>query len=310
MCRSTVLASVCAFLLAGCAVHPLPENVTRDTTYDIVQKIRCEGREALDAISVRLLRTSPDPTVLAFADRVEAGTLTVIDLFEPKGPYIGLLNQVLPKWVLELFKTYTTSAVTFDFDFMITENNHNGAIADFRMPIVAGLFSLGAHAGANFDRQSHRKFQIVNSFYELHHLSRDYCSNIVARIGNFAYPITGKIGLEEVFSTFVDLDSNVEGGIAGDAHRFSDQLTFTTTVSADVTPSIVLDPLPTRAFRLADASYTASAFRQDQHGVTIAVAKGQYITSLDQARADAKKRSKDIADQIRTEDFFIVPHPH
>jgi hypothetical protein len=44
------MVSIGAFLLVGCAIHPLPENVTRDTTYDIVQKIR-EGREALDYLA-------------------------------------------------------------------------------------------------------------------------------------------------------------------------------------------------------------------------------------------------------------------
>jgi hypothetical protein len=34
-------------LLVGCATHPLPENVTRSTTYDIVERIRCEAKRAV-----------------------------------------------------------------------------------------------------------------------------------------------------------------------------------------------------------------------------------------------------------------------
>lgn len=33
--------------LAGCSTHPLPEDVTRKTTFDIVQKIRCEARQGI-----------------------------------------------------------------------------------------------------------------------------------------------------------------------------------------------------------------------------------------------------------------------
>jgi hypothetical protein len=43
--RLTVLALLP--LLAGCAIHPIPENVSRKTTYDIVDKIRCEAKAAV-----------------------------------------------------------------------------------------------------------------------------------------------------------------------------------------------------------------------------------------------------------------------
>ena len=34
-------------ILAGCAIHPLPDDVTRETTHSIVQKIRCEAQRAV-----------------------------------------------------------------------------------------------------------------------------------------------------------------------------------------------------------------------------------------------------------------------
>lgn len=33
---------------AGCAIHPLPDDVSRKTTYDIVDKIRCEAKAAVE----------------------------------------------------------------------------------------------------------------------------------------------------------------------------------------------------------------------------------------------------------------------
>jgi hypothetical protein len=314
MDRSTALIFVAAFLLGGCAIHPLPENVTRDTTYDIVQKIRCEGREALDNISIRLFRRSTDQRTLDLADRVAAGELTVPEVFfVPK----YRRNLFLDKETTELFLAYTLSAVTFDFDFQITEDNNNMANANFTLPMVNGIFTLAANAGAELNRKSERKFQITNSFAELHTLDRRYCESIAARIGNIVYPITGKIGLEEVFETFVNLDSRIGVTPTDPAKSFSDQLTFTTTLNAGATPKIALNPVADNRFRLADASATLSASRTDEHEVTIAIARGAVLTPaaialfepkiLNKARVDAKTQSKFIADQRRMEDVFIIP---
>ena len=42
--------SVFAVVVAGCAVHPIPEDVTRLTAYDIVRKIRCEAKEIVEIL--------------------------------------------------------------------------------------------------------------------------------------------------------------------------------------------------------------------------------------------------------------------
>jgi hypothetical protein len=44
--RSLVFAALAPFV-AGCAIHPLPDDVTRETTYSIVQKVRCEAQRGL-----------------------------------------------------------------------------------------------------------------------------------------------------------------------------------------------------------------------------------------------------------------------
>src|SRR4051812_33466181 len=80
--RSLFVLLLSASWLAGCAIHPLPQDVTWDTTYRIVQKIRCEARDALTALAVRGLRESTYPPTLALADRLEARELLVTDLFD------------------------------------------------------------------------------------------------------------------------------------------------------------------------------------------------------------------------------------
>jgi hypothetical protein len=302
---SAVLVCSFALLLASCAIHPLPEDVTRNTTFDIVRKIRCEGLEALDNISIRLLRTSTYPPLLEAADRIAAGELRVVDFMS--NPKYRAIVQHLDPSVQWLFEAYTLTAVTFDFEFMITEDNNNQVVADFGMLLTRGLFSIGgANAGAKFDRQTDRRFQVTNSFFELHLLDHAECGSISAKIGNLIYPITGKIGLEEVFDTFVKLDSGVTL-VSTTTSRFSDTLTFTTTLSAGVAPKITLNPGPVNQLRLSDATVTLTETRTDVHKVAVSLAKGALIKSLDQARLEAKKASKIVADQRRMEDFFILP---
>lgn len=287
------------------AIHPLPEDVTGHTTVAIVQKVRCEGFEALNDITLGLLRRSSYQPILDLADRIEAGEISAPDfLLNPKNR--PLLQHLAPG-VLPLLQAYTLTAATFDFEFMITEVNDHQAVANFSLPLTSGLFTLGGvSAGARFDRQGDRKFQITNSFYELHKLGRAQCDDITARVGNIVYPITGKIGLEEVFETFIHVDSTTTL-TSSDANRFTDELTFTTTLSSGAAPKIALNPGATNQFRLADASLTVVETRTDVHKVTIALAKGPFIASYEQARLVAKKASKLIADQRRTEDFFIIP---
>jgi hypothetical protein len=48
MSRSLFAAAICLVVSAsGCAIHPLPEDVTGVSTYHIVRRIRCEARQAV-----------------------------------------------------------------------------------------------------------------------------------------------------------------------------------------------------------------------------------------------------------------------
>lgn len=294
-----LLAGLC---IGGCSIRPLPENVTRDTTAAIVQKIRCEAREALDYINAETLRAharNGDPFTIQLADGLEAGTVTPIDL-------LHLRHKIkLDDEGLKLYKTYTLSAVTFDFQFAMSELNDAAADVGFRLPLAEGLFTLGLNAGAKFDRKNTRKFQITSSFLELHHLDRQKCEEIVARTENFIYPITGLIGLYEVFNTFVKIDSTAGPG-SDAAHRFSDTVTFTTTLTAGATPKLALDPIPARRFRVASASATLKAARVDEHQVAIAIARGDEVASFDPRVLSGKAKSKIIADELRIENLLDV----
>jgi hypothetical protein len=301
-------------LLAGCAIHPLPEDVTRETSYQIVQKIRCEAREALTNLSVQVLRKSDNPRTLALADRIAAGELTVTELFD--NPVYR--RDVDPK-VHRHFNVFALSAVAWDFSFTGLEKNNNSANAGFRsLHGGTGTFTLGLKGGANFERQNERQVQFGDTFLELDdELNPEFCADAAAGRRNFVYPITGKIGLQELFDTFVvissrDLDPNSPGG----TKKFADVLSFKTTFTASADPKIVLSPGSSRSFRLVDASASVGAERTDTHKLTIAISMGRPVTSLADARrktspvrqsaAKAKQQALRNLDELKTDSFFAT----
>ena len=42
-----------ACALTGCSIHPLPDDVSRSSTFDIVERIRCEVHEGLQSLPLR-----------------------------------------------------------------------------------------------------------------------------------------------------------------------------------------------------------------------------------------------------------------
>ena len=90
---------------------------------------------------------------------------------------------------------------------------------------------------------------------------------------NWTYPITGRIGLDEVVRTYFVLD---RGGT--ELRSFSDQLSFTTTIGGSIKPSVELNPLAGQ-LRLTEASGSLVANRTDVHKVRIVIA--QKLDQLD-----------------------------
>ena len=62
----TVIAA--AFAFPGCSIHPLPGDIPRVPTSDIVERIRCEAQEGLRSFS------QEDPDIRRIVQRVIRGT--------------------------------------------------------------------------------------------------------------------------------------------------------------------------------------------------------------------------------------------
>jgi hypothetical protein len=260
-------------VLVNCSTHPLVDDVTRVTTSDIVRHIRCEAQRAVVHEDIRSNNASAD----------------------------------------------TTLAIAYDFNFNITENNNAKGDITWQLPFLneGSNFQLLANADAERQRSSVRTFRIVETFDNLRTAN---CSAETLE-KNLPYPIAGEIGIYDVVTTFARLQtvaSRKKGlgltlphqpstipDIPDEAlnkvvFRFADTLTFMTTFSGGVTPTLTLAPVP-NSFRVTDVNkgfntgLTPSglnalqpglnAQRQDTHTVIIAMAG--VPKKIDQIRSRA-----------------------
>jgi hypothetical protein len=200
-----------AFSVFGCAIHPLPDDVTRYSTVDIVEKIRCEARVAI--------REHVNPNDPRFKD----------------------------------------GGIGYDFAFTITENNNGSGKAKFSFPFTDGKFSVDLGFGEDKQRQSERKFIIVDTFAQLR---KARCGSAELQ-EHWRYPITGSIGLSEVVATFVRLD-RPDRTIGA----FTDTLVYKTRFGGTADPKIELNAVANQ-LRLTEASASLAANREDIHKVRV-----------------------------------------
>jgi hypothetical protein len=271
-----LIVSSLAALLAGCAIHPLPENVTGVDTPDIVRQIRCESREAVIHEIKQWLTL-----------KANAGDLLSQQLlmkYDADSESISNFNaNVFPRAYAEerkLVNLFYTAGVAYTFDLKMSVNsdlNPPAAVDLVRPSPPRPKFTLGIGAGALLDRSNERKFTATDTFGSLLKLNaavvrgRRYCTGFIVT-ENYVYPIAGRIGVAKVIHDFINLTLFESlSGDKGAPPTMTDDLTFTTTVSASVSPAVIFTPLG-RALQIADASLTGAFKRSDVHEVTVGVA--------------------------------------
>jgi hypothetical protein len=276
-----VISSISA---GGCAIHPLPEDVTGVPTYVIVRQIRCETRDAIrDSITGFLSHYISYPDILAKSKELKDDPSSWISFTTEE--FGGGLGQELSK--------FGNSAIAYDFSFDITEKDNSDASASFVHPLQTLTATLGLSAGMDRARQNIRSFTVTDTFINLiTKVGDDYCiPGKTPSSGNYIYPITGRIGVSEMVSAFVDLATfgNLAppGQKSGVPPTLTDALTFTTTISGSTTPTVTFTPVG-HGWQIASAALTsASVTRQDVHSVIIALA-----LPLPKLDAVAKKTGK------------------
>ena len=268
--RNLFVAAAFALAAAGCSMHPLPENVSRASTYDIVARVRCEVWEALQEFET------------LENDRERRHAKRIIQF----------------------------SAIGFDFIFDITESNNikgPGDKAGANLFYTREAFK-GKEKGLFFDltataereRKNTRRFRIVEDLKELNSPDID-CTQATTR-ANWIYPVTGATGMGEVVKTYIRLEmltdfegravDPVDGAkvlpIGSKSVAFSDVLKFTTKVSTGVDAQLILTSVA-GDLRLTNASIFGSAHRDDIHTVIVALASNPN-EDLDKLPPEVRKR--------------------
>jgi hypothetical protein len=253
--RSLVIACA-ALVLAGCSVRPIPDDVSSVPTEDIVRSMRCETKLAVRSEIAGGLKK------IGLPDMVPDNVLQPQNM-----ALIRQRDKQLGDNLAERMLAYSLVAIAYEFDFSITEDNGLGASAGFSLPFSNGLFGLAAKSDLVRRRDGKRVFKTAEQFKDLVKLNCDRDGKAFeVRDKDLVYPITGSIGMTKAIHTFIELSEQ-----GGAEKFFTDTLTFTTSVSASITPKLTLSPVP-NSFRLVSLDGNASAARTDVHKVTISLA--------------------------------------
>lgn len=236
--------SALACALAACAIHPVPENVTGVKTSEIVHRNRCEARDAL----------------------------------------LQVERFLLSRRRLAAAATLRKIGIIYSYELDIYETDSLTAMSTFTQPLTKGSRTFNPSAGDSLKRENIRTFTITDNYQTLSRLTDKQCAS-AATGPNYQYPIVGTIGIDEMIRTFLtmalheDLGENetntknvqeVDSSTSAGPPTMVDSITFTTTISAGVTPAITLTPVGALT-QLTSASLGVSLTRQDLHEAIIAL---------------------------------------
>ena len=271
---------IAALMVAGCAIHPEPEDVTGVTTAGIVKQIRCEARDAARAIVLRVLdrmAANGDQRAQSLSSQFHADP-ELMSTFNPQLSF----SRPGDLHVREVFEMINSTAIAYNFDLTMNEENNLNTDINFLGPWHPPL-TLGIKGNANRMRQNQRTFTIADSLgYLLTTLNTPaygahYCDGHITVGPNYIYPIVGRIGIYNTVYTFFQLSffdglvaQQAKPGVSGPP-AITDVLTFTTIVDLTAAPKIVFAPVKT-GFKLTDAALGGTLRRKDIHQVTLALA--------------------------------------
>jgi hypothetical protein len=248
--------------LAGCAIHPLPEDVTGGVdTFMIAQKIRCEARQAvLDNMADYLIQYGESPATRQMGAEFKDGTR----------PFSSFKDSLFHGYVKDNIQKFENSAIAYNFTLDMTEINNLDATVDLSWPFARGSGTASiSTTGIDRTRENIRTFTLTDTFLGLTKVT--YCNGSDVSGKNYLYPMTGTIGVYEMIHTFAYLavQSNLSGANGGPP-TMGDTIIFTTKLQGSAVPKLVFSPV--KALQVADASLNASASRTDQHKLLVGLA--------------------------------------
>jgi len=296
---------------SGCSVHPLPKDYAGIPTKKITDHVQCETQNALHSILIGyLINFKPEGHSEVHRPTSEVGqhlrirqaeSITPLSKAEEK----DVIARLHPEAKIRI-EDFRRIAIAYRFKFELTEDNDNGGDLTLSMPFTNGTVSLVLASGAKKTRANQRVFSVANTFGET--LARPECRKEPIRDPNLIYPITGKIGLQEVLQTFVSLslDHELTKG-KNDVGEFTERLTFTTKLTASAKPKLTLNAVNDQ-FRVTEANFSSVHERTDLHEVAVALSVPDSKDTIDRNRRtgkptrSAKEKANGLLEQFRSRD--------
>jgi hypothetical protein len=187
------------------------------------------------------------------------------------------------------------------------------------VPSPSGVQTLDVTAFGQRERKTERNFRIIES---LRSLKGADCVPERLR-ANWAYPIAGSVGIDEIVRTYLRLEALTNFGKSTGPSTalpfptqqrskeipvvFSDVLTYTTHFGAGIKPTLNLETAFGK-IKLTDASILGDANRKDVHKVTIALARDPPVSEMDPA-GNARGANTRTSRNRRSEERYVRNAP-
>jgi hypothetical protein len=254
----TVIAA--AFALPGCSIHPLPGDIPRVPTSDIVERIRCEVQEGLRSFS------QENPDTRRIVERVIRGTT------------IGY----------EFAFTITEDNSATHGNLTFTENRFSG-----------GSLTLDLRPSATLMRNNQRAFFVTEALAKvdgakcLPEATATHWAYPITGATGMAEVVRSYIGLQLLTNLKGFISEPVTDPTRPKFHEdvFSDHLTYTTSFTAGATPTLQLNA-GVGSLRLTNASIMGTAHRNDIHEVTVALSFDENAAGTDAGLVKAKQERR------------------
>jgi hypothetical protein len=278
-----------SLLLSGCAIAPVTDDFAHVSASNIARQVRCEARQAvIDA----LIGFLTDPTNNENKKKLDDHSFAVGNqLKENYKIDPNAIKRFDPSKVTGFANTVTTlfysTGIAYYYDLTGLETNNIDPAVDFVRPTpLSSLVTLGLTGKFDRQRQNEWTFTITDNFRDLvQKTDESYCKNHLVTAENYAYPITGKVGIAKLIKEFAlmslfenlePVNKDVTTAKSGPPSMVQ-QLQFTTEIGGGASPKIVFAPKGP-SFQTSDVTFPVTVSRKDTHQLTV----GLY---LDKAEA-------------------------
>jgi hypothetical protein len=289
--RKVVSGLAITLAVSGCAIHPQPRDVTGVPTFEIVQRIRCETRQSIIDLTLiyagtRTGDSSDDIQARETAARLSAEIASDPDASTKLSPnlFFGEVRKTL--------NTFWTTGVAYNFKLDMTEVNNADGSLNIGSLFGRRLFGIALQAGLDRTRENTRTFTVTDNFGELVKGLAGCNGELVGP--NYIYPITGRIGVEDMIKEFVYMsifanlgaETTTPATVPKGPPTLVDALAFTTKISGSVNPTVAFSPVG-KELGVTTAGVDLAASRTDLHqvvvGLALATAGQAQLGSLRQA---------------------------